>query len=91
MNNFENYYIVKREGLTYTFITIFNPITFNIIEEMVWNSDDTYYDNNERAIVIRNLPEDENVTKLYNHLKGKIQIGDKVKIITGRNFKNEIK
>ena len=88
---FKNYYIVKESGMSYTFTTIFNPITFDIIEEMTWNIDDTYFDNNERAIAIRNLPRSESVTKLYNHIKGKIQVGDNVKIVNGRKYKNEEK
>lgn len=91
MNNFENYYIVKTRGFSLTFTTIFNPETLDVIDEITWDIDDTYYDISKRAITIRNLPEDENVTKLYNHFKGEIQIGDEVKIIKGRKFKNEIK
>lgn len=88
---FENYYIVKTRGFSLTFTTIFNPETLDVIDERTWDIDDTYLDTNERALTISSLPRNEAVTKLYKHFNGEIQIGDEVKIIKGRKFKNEIK
>lgn len=87
MTNLKGFCEVGSRGYSYVTTIAFNPFTLEVKSGVTYDYDDPRNENEE----FKNLYRDERVTRLYNHFKGVIQVGDLVVINRGRKFKGETK
>lgn len=86
-NKYYGYFKVASTGYSYVTTIVFNPFTLEVKSGVTYDADDPRNENEELA----NVRSWDDATKLYNHYKGIIQVGDLVAINRGRKYKGETK
>lgn len=87
MTNYKGFYKVARNGFGVESCTFFNPETGESFTKIVWDidNDELLYDNVLQ--ILRFLPIDNDVRKIWLKKNGVISVGDTVEVFKGRKVK----
>lgn len=86
MKNYKGFYKVAENNGGVCTGVFFNPDTLETFSKITWDIDRPYINDDEEIEILRYLPIDENIRRIYLHHKGQILTGDKVEIFKGRKM-----
>ena len=86
MKNYNGFYKVKEDGFGVSTGTFFNPVTLESFSKIVWDIDNDWLLFDEEIQILRNLPINEEVQRIWKHHNGEILIGDTVEVFKGRKM-----
>lgn len=86
MENYNGFYKVEENNGGVCVGTFFNPDTMEYFSKIVWDIDNDRLLDDEEIQILRFLPINEDIRKIYMHHKGIILEGDTVKVFKGRKI-----
>lgn len=86
MENYNGFYKVAENNGGVCVCTFFNPDTMEHFSKIVWDIDNDRLLDDEEIQVLRFLPINETVKKIYMHHKDIILEGDTVEVFKGRKI-----
>lgn len=84
MENYNGFYKVAENNGGVCIGTFFNPNTMESFSKKTWDIDDDRLLWDEEIQILRYLPINEDVRKMWMHHNGEILVGDTAKVIKGR-------
>lgn len=87
MANYKGFYKVARSGFGVESCTFFNPETGEHFTKIVWDIDNDRLLDDDTLQVLRFLPIDDNIRKIWLKRNGVISVGDTVEVFKGRKVK----
>ena len=86
MENYKGFYKVAENNGGVCTGVFFNPETLETFSKITWDIDRPYINDDEEIEILRYLPINENIRKIYLHHIGRILEGDKVEVFKGRKI-----
>lgn len=86
MENYNGFYKVAVDGFSLTRATFFNPSTMESFSKIVWDIDNDRLLDDEEMQILRFLPINEEICKVWKHHNGQILVGDTARVIKGRKM-----
>ena len=86
MDNYNGYYKVAENNGGVCVGYFFNPNTKEAFSKITWDIDRPYINDDEITEILRYLPINEDVKKIWMHHNGKILVGDTVEVFKGRKI-----
>lgn len=86
MENYNGFYKVAEDNGGVCVGTFFNPDTKESFSRITWDIDRPYINDDEEVEILRYLPINDTVRKIWMHHNGRILIGDTVEVFKGRKI-----
>ncbi len=86
MENYNGFYKVAEDNGGVCVGTFFNPDTMESFSKITWDIDRPYINDDEEVEILRYLPINEAIRKVWKHHNGEILIGDTVEVVKGRKI-----
>lgn len=83
-SNYRGFYKVNESGYSLTSATFYNPDTNEKFTKIVWDNDDDRLLYDKELQILRFLPINEEIKKMYLHSIGILQVGDVIEVYKGR-------
>lgn len=87
MNNYNGFYKVSVDGFSLTNAIFFNPTTQESFSKIIWDIDNDRLLDDDVLQILRFLPIDDGVRKIWLRKNGVISVGDTVEVFKGRKVK----
>lgn len=86
MNNYNGFYKVNIDNGGVCVCTFFNPDTLESFQKITWDIDNDRLLEDEKIQILRYLPLNENIRRIWQHHNGIILVGDTVQVYKGRKM-----